>query len=336
VRRIVFLLALLIAAPLAADPIPLQVRPVALAPERPDIETVGRLRYRGGLHITSTDGRFGGVSGLEAMPDGALLGVTDTGYWFRFRPLRDGEGRLVGVRDGDLDPLRDAQGRPLEGKALSDAEGVRRDARGELLVSFEREHRVLRYARPGGDGVPLDTPEQIKGQPANGGIEAIAAWPATDGEPRGRVLLISERGRDTDGNLRAWLLDAQGWHTLSYPTQGESLPTDAAVLPSGDLVVLERQFGLFTEQGARLVLVPRARVVPGGKLAGETLAQWQKPWTVDNMEALAVTTDRDGPDGGRAGGPEGGNGVLLWIMSDDNQSKTQRTLLMLFRLEPAP
>ena len=55
-------------------------------------------------------------------------------------------------------------------------------------------------------------------------------------------------------------------------------------------------------------------------LQGETLAAWEKPYSVDNMEALAVTTDRDGA-------------VLLWVMSDDNQSKTQRTLLMLFRVE---
>lgn len=313
-RRLAFVLALLLVAPAVADPIPLQSQPIALLPGKPEVVTLGRLRYLGGLHIASKDSRFGGVSGLEAMPDGTLIGVTDTGYWIAFRPERDAAGQLVGVRDGDLDPLRDAEGRPFDGKAWSDAEGLRRAANGDLLVSFEREHRVLRYAKPGGNGVPIDTPASIAGQPANGGIEAIATW------PDGKLLLLSERGRDTEGDLRAWLRDAQGWHNLVYQTQGESLPTDAAVLPSGDLLVLERKFGIFTELGARLVLVPQARVVPGGKLSGETLAAWEKPYSVDNMEALAVTTERDG-------------GVLLWVMSDDNQSRTQRTLLMLFRIE---
>lgn len=313
-KRVVFLLALLIAAPTFADPIPLQFQPVALLPEKPEVQTIGRLRYLGGLHITSVDSRFGSASGLEAMADGTLLGVTDTGYWLRFRPIRDAQGMLTGVRDGDLDPLRDAAGRAFDGKAWSDAEGLRRAAGGELLVSFEREHRVLRYAQPGGNGVPIDTPASLAGQPANGGIEAIATW------PDGKLLLLSERGRDAEGDLRAWLRDAKGWHSLVYQTQGESLPTDAAVLPSGDLLVLERKFGILTELGARLVLIPQARVVPGGKLAGETLASWERPYSVDNMEALAVTRDGDGA-------------VLLWVMSDDNQSKTQRTLLMLFRFD---
>ncbi|MBL8705940.1 MAG: esterase-like activity of phytase family protein [Rhodospirillales bacterium] len=313
-KRLAILIAVLFCAPAFADPIPLQFQPIALLPDKPEVVTVGRLRYLGGLHITSKDSRFGSVSGLEAMPDGTLLGVTDTGYWLRFRPLRDAAGMLAGVRDGDLDPLRDAGGRAFDGKAWSDAEGLRRDARGDLLVSFEREHRVLRYAKPGGKGMPVDTPASLAGQPANGGIEALASW------PDGRLLLLSERGRDTDGDVRAWLRDARGWHSLVYQTQGESLPTDAAVLPSGDLVVLERKFGILTELGARLALIAQSRVVPGGKLAGETLAAWEKPYSVDNMEAIAVTTEPDG-------------GVLLWVMSDDNQSKTQRTLLMLFRVE---
>ena len=294
--------------------------PIPLLPDKPEVTTVGRLRYLGGLHITSKDARFGSVSGLEAMPDGTMLGVTDTGYWLRFRPVRDAQGMLTGVRGGDLDPLRDAKGRAFDGKAWSDAEGLRRDAKGDLLVSFEREHRVLRYKKPGGNGVPIDTPASLAGQPANGGIEALATWPVTAGEPQGKLLLLSERARDTDGDIRAWLSDAKGWHGLVYQTQGESLPTDAAVLPSGDLLVLERKFGILTELGARLVLIPQSRIVPGGKLSGETLAAWEKPYSVDNMEALAITTDRDG-------------GVLLWVMSDDNQSKTQRTLLMLFRVE---
>lgn len=312
--RAALLLAMLVCAPAFADPIPLQSKPIALLPEKPEVTTIGRLRYLGGLHITSRDSRFGSVSGLEAMPDGTLLGVTDTGYWLRFRSLRDAAGQLVGVRDGDLDPLRDAKGRALNGKAWSDAEGLRRDANGDLLVSLEREHRVLRYKKPGGNGVALDMPASIASQPSNGGIEALASW------PDGRLLLLSERARDTEGDIRAWLRDARGWHNLVYQTQGESLPTDAAVLPSGDLVVLERKFGIFTELGARLVLIPQSRVAPGGKLSGETLAAWEKPMSVDNMEALAVTTDRDGA-------------VLLWVMSDDNQSKTQRTLLMMFRVE---
>jgi hypothetical protein len=226
----------------------------------------------------------------------------------------DHGGRLVDAREGDLEPLRDAGGRPLGSKWLSDAEAVRRDASGDLLVGFERQHRVLRYKAIGGNGAPIPVPSDLKGQPENGGIEAIAAW------PDGRLLLISEQARNTEGDLKAWLRVDGAWHALSYPLAGEGLPTDAAVLPSGDLAVIERRFGLLTSLGVRVVRVPAANVVPGGKLLGETLAEWEAPMSIDNMEGLAV---QRAPDGA----------TLLWIISDDNFRRSQRTLLMLFRLE---
>ncbi|MFO1474978.1 MAG: esterase-like activity of phytase family protein [Lysobacterales bacterium] len=289
-------------------------------PGHPETTRIGRLEYLGGLHLVSRDSRFGGVSGLETLPDGRLLGITDVGYWFTFRPVLDARGHLVDARDGDLQSLNDERGRPLIGKVLTDAESVRRDASGDLLVSFERTHRVLRYKTVGGPGVPIQVPPDVAGQPDNGGIETLAAWPATADRPDGRLLMISEQARNAASDLKAWLRVDGTWHALSYPLQGEGLPTDAAVLPSGDLVVLERRFGLFTSLGARVVRVPVARVVPGGKLVGETLAEWEAPLSVDNMEGIAITRGPDGAD-------------LLWIVSDDNFRRAQRTLLMLFRVE---
>lgn len=315
-RPALFVFALCLAIHTAqADPIPLRASPIELLPGHPETTKIGRLEFLGGLHLSSSDARFGGVSGLETAPDGSLIGIADVGYWFRFRPVRDAQGRLVDALDGDLEPLRDELGQAFDGKAWTDAESVRRDAQGQLLVSFERHHRVLRYKAVGGPGMTVDTPPALQGQPSNGGIEALATF------PDGRLLLISERARDTDGDLRAWLRDTEGaWHSLAYLTEGERLPTDAAVLPSGDLIVLERKYGLFTELGTRLALIPAARIAPGGKLYGETLASWEAPMSVDNMEGLAIARDADGA-------------TLLWVISDDNQSKRQRTLLMLFRLQ---
>ncbi|MCC7047883.1 MAG: esterase-like activity of phytase family protein [Alphaproteobacteria bacterium] len=319
-RIAALLLAVALTLPAAADPIPLVATPVELLPGHPETTRIGRLEYRGGLHLVSRDSRFGGVSGLEALPDGRLLGITDAGWWFTFRPVLDARGHLVGAQDGDLQSLNDERGRPLVGKPLTDAESLRRDASGDLLVSFERTHRVLRYTAMGGAGVPIPVPPDVAGQPDNGGIEAMAVWPATADRPEGRLLMISEQARNAEGDLKAWLRIDGAWHALSYALQGEGLPTDAAVLPSGDLVVLERKFGLFTSLGARVVRVPAAQVVPGGKLVGETLAQWEAPLSVDNMEGLATAR---GPDGA----------TLLWIVSDDNFRRSQRTLLMLFKVD---
>jgi hypothetical protein len=84
--------------------------------------------------------------------------------------------------------------------------------------------------------------------------------------------------------------------------------------------VLERRYGLIAPLGARLVRVPAAQVKPTGRLHGEVLAEWGAPFSVDNMEGLAVAWDRN-------------DAVLIWLISDDNKSRIQRTLLMLFRLE---
>ena len=56
------------------------------------------------------------------------------------------------------------------------------------------------------------------------------------------------------------------------------------------------------------------------QFAAAVLAEWGKPHSVDNREGLAV-----------ARGP--GDSALLWMIPGDNQSRSQRTLLMLFWLE---
>jgi hypothetical protein len=75
-----------------------------------------------------------------------------------------------------------------------------------------------------------------------------------------------------------------------------------------------------------VIRIPGYRIAPGGQIYGEVLADWEKPMSVDNMEAMALARGpREGPDAGA---------TLLWLMSDDNLSPMQRTLLMLFRIEP--
>jgi hypothetical protein len=55
-------------------------------------------------------------------------------------------------------------------------------------------------------------------------------------------------------------------------------------------------------------------------MEGELLAEMRKPITVDNMEGLDVVTTPDGR-------------TLVFMLSDDNQSSRQRTLLMMFELQ---
>jgi len=69
-------------------------------------------------------------------------------------------------------------------------------------------------------------------------------------------------------------------------------------------------------------VVARAAIRPGARLVGRTLAELAPPLTVDNFEAAAA---RAAPDGA----------TLIYLLSDDNQSFLQRTLLFQLRLEPA-
>ena len=89
------------------------------------MQHVGKLRFLGGLDLRSDEPAFGGLSGLSVTADGRLAAVSDRGHWFTARIVRDDAGRLVGLADGDLGPLRDAQGRRVADE-WRDAEALER------------------------------------------------------------------------------------------------------------------------------------------------------------------------------------------------------------------
>ncbi|MFQ5985353.1 MAG: esterase-like activity of phytase family protein [Alphaproteobacteria bacterium] len=294
----------------------IKARPVPLDSEAPARASVGALDYLGGLALTANDRRFGGFSGLQVSPDGErLVAVSDRGVWLRARLLYDDGGRLVGMAEGTLDPILDREGRPVRREAR-DAEAVARLSDGALVVSFERRHRLERYAGPDPVRSPataLPAPRDLKKAPWNGGIEALTVL------PDGRLLAVTEKAVDSQGRLLAWLIEGEEALPLRYRAREDFLPTDLALLPGGDLLVLERRYGLAGRMAARLRWVPRAALKPGALLDGPELIRLDSPLTVDNFEGLAV---RQGSDGA----------TLLYLMSDDNFLPLQRTLLLHFRL----
>ena len=316
-RAFLALLLALAATAVAAEPVALEADPILLNPDDPSLEQLGPLIWLGGIRLSIADPRFGGYSGLELLPGGRLLAVSDLGHWLSFRPVRDARGRLTGVAAADWSPLRDRRGRPLQDKLDSDAESVRRRADGSLLVSFERRHRLWRYPATDAAADEVSTPPNLRGLPENGGVEALAVLP-DDG-----LLLIAENGRGPAGTLRGWLQRRGRWHELNYLATGMFQPTDAAALPNGDVLVLERRFTLVAGIAARLVRIPAEQIVPGGRLDPAPVAELVPPYSVDNMEGLAVEPEADG-------------GALVYLISDDNRNPLQRTLLMLFRLNPGP
>ena len=296
--------------------ISLSTRPVVLDPTDRAVRQVGRLHFLGGLDLRSDEAAFGGLSGLDVTDDGRLTAVTDRGHWFTASIVRDRTGRLVDLTDRALGPLLDPRGRPVAGE-WRDAEALERLPNGDWLVSFEGRHRVWRYAAETGGlqgrPTPFPTPKGIAAAPLNGGLEALTPL------PDGRVLMLAESLRRTGGSRAGWLVGEGRIEPLGYRTERDFKPTDAALLPNGDVLVLSRYFKLLGGFKARLERIPAGAIEGGAVLKGELLARFAPPLTVDNFEGVAVARDADGA-------------TLVYILSDDNFHFLQRTLLLLFRL----
>lgn len=313
--RAVMLAVFLVSANVAAEPLAIESQSIPLALNQPDLETVGALSYRGGVRLTSSNARFGGLSGLSVSTDGKhLVAVSDTGLWVTGTLTYDAEGRLNGLIDTKIEPLRGADGKNLIGKKPGDAESLTPLDDGGYLVSFEQNHRVLHYDAPGTPGRPIAVAlEGLRRVKSNGGLEAVEQL------ADGRVLALSEGHFVADGQLAGWLIDGDSAAAVSYPGDGYFKPTGMARLADGRLLVLERGYTAIGGVKCRVMLIEAPDA--GGPITGlRELARLVPPVNVDNFEGLAVRIDEDGA-------------VLLYIVSDDNFNPFQRTLLMMFRLE---
>ncbi|MCB2225808.1 MAG: esterase-like activity of phytase family protein [Desulfarculaceae bacterium] len=276
--------------------------------------TVGPLRYLGGLELSSPDPAFGGLSGLALGPDGALMAISDKGWWLSARLESGKDGRPLAVQGARLGPLLGEDGLPLKGKRNSDAEGLAA-WKGGWLVSFERRHRLAFYPPPqglGGRPRPLVMPSWLERFPANSGVEAVGVL------ADGRLLLLAEQD---DGEARSLgaLGDGHAWQKVGYPLSGGFHPTALAPLPGGGCLVLERAYSLAQGARARLGFLPAEALRPGAELRPRVLATLAPPLTTDNFEGLAVL-------------PAGPGRLRVYLMSDDNFSPMQRTLLLAFEL----
>ncbi|MEM1106022.1 MAG: esterase-like activity of phytase family protein [Pseudomonadota bacterium] len=266
----------------------------------------------GAWHLTSPDPRFGGLSGLAALPSGDLLAVSDQGafVWINLTGTSPTGARLA--------PMLGADGAPIAGKENQDAEGVTL-VDGVALVSFERNHRIEAFdlARCGAAAraVPAITipnrPPQLGGaMESNGGVEGLAyspglrmVWVGIEtsrglGQPLGQidsagVPVVVDR-LEAAPELELTGLDASQF----YPT---------ALFRSYEPGVGNTILVAFVDGGA-----PQANSLVN-------LVRLEPSVPVDNFEGIAVQN-------------RGTRGRRLWIVSDDNFSSSQRTLLMAFDL----
>lgn len=325
--RLAFAMAILLTATGAAaqsagaSQIHIAHEPVALHREDPDAQHLGALTYIGGLRLSSPDARFGGFSGLIVSSDGRhMTAVSDRGNLLEAKINYDG-GKLVGVSEARMCPLKDRWGNPIAG-LQADAEAVLRLGDGALAVSFERDHRIVRYAADQGlrpcDSVGaarlLHRADDWRAMPVNGGLEAMTLLKDET------LFALSEDARTPEGLIKGWLIRERKSAPVFYRPTGKFKPTDMLHLSTGDLLVLERRFSLMAGVASRLCLIEGVAVQAGATLECKSVAQIVSPSTTENYEGLAARTTADG-------------GTVVYLLSDDNFNALQSTILMMFRLD---
>jgi hypothetical protein len=313
-----------VAAPVAIE---VNARPIASFDMRDRSHLrFGSLQYRSGLVLTSPFPGFGGLSGLRLDAKGErFISFSDKGTWFTGRIVYQG-AEMTGLADVEAAPMIGPDGRPITARGWFDSESIALDGsriyNSQVYIGLERVNQVLRFdfskgfTTSRGEVVPM--PPAVKKLPYNKGLEALVFVPK--GLPlAGTLIAMSERGLDAAGNLIAFLVGGPTPGQFSVRRTEKFDISDATLLPSGELLVLERKFSLVEGLHVRIRRIALKSLAPGALVDGPVIFEADLGNEVDNMEGIDSFVT-----------PEGD--TVLTMVSDDNFSMIQRTLLLQFVL----
>ena len=281
----------------------------------------GSLQYRSGLVLTSPFPGFGGLSGLRLDRKGErFISFSDKGSWFTGRIVyRDTE--MTGLADVEAAPMLGPDGRPITARGWFDSESIALDG-SVVYVGLERVNQVLRFdfskgfTRSLGEIVPM--PTAVKKLPYNKGLEALVFVPKGFALA-GTLIALSERGLDANGNLVAFLVGGPSPGQFSVRRIDKFDISDTTLLASGELLVLERKFSLIEGLTVRIRRIALKSLAPGALVDGPVIFEADLGDEVDNMEGIDAFVTPQGE-------------TVLTMVSDDNFSLIQRTLLLQFVL----
>jgi len=306
-------------APVKAGPqITLQAVPVPLDAGNPGKTVLEGFTFAGGIAVTSPDtGGLHGLSDMAIAPDGTLVAITDNGDRVEARIKLDETGRLVGLTDGKLEPLRGLDGLAVQGKEQGDAEGIAILANGDRLVSFERDHRIWLYpALPGGGwGVPRPAPSPATVFPNNEGMEALAAYPVAGPDA---YLVGGEEGE-------VWLCRLSAACQSIAPQSGPDFTWGLTAMTAFNgkaVATLHRGFDPIRGWRAilRFVADPTA---PARRQVQIASLHIDGSTSRDNFEGVVLSSSPSGA-------------TRVYLLSDDGALPGGRTLLMAFDWTPPP
>jgi len=281
----------------------------------------GSLEYRSGLVLTSGFRGFGGLSGWRLDAKGErFISFSDKGTWFTGRIVYRGR-EMIGLADVEAAPMLGPDGRPITTRGWFDSESIALDCP-FVYIGLERVNRLLRFdfrkgfTRAPGEVVAL--PPAAARLPFNKGLEALVMVPK--GLPlAGTLIAISERGLDAGGNIIGFLVGGKTPGQFGVRRTENFDVSDAVLLPSGDLLLLERKFSLLGGIGIRIRRIALSSVAPGAVIDGPPIFNADLGHEIDNMEGIDAHVTEEGD-------------TVLTLVSDDNFSMIQRNLLMQFTL----
>jgi hypothetical protein len=308
--------------PPAPVSITVNARPIASFDLRDRTRTrFGALAFRSGLILTSSFRGFGGLSSLRLDPKGQqFISASDKGAWFTGRIVYPGK-EMTGLADVEAAPMLGQDGGPIAARGWFDTESIALD--GSLVyVGIERVNRIMRFDFAKGftraRGEEVEVPQAIRELPFNRGLEAMVVVPH-DRPLGGTLIAISERGLDAGRNIVAFLIGGPSPGRFSIRRTDNFDISDACLLPSGDLLILERKFSLTGGIGIRIRRIALTSIAPGALLDGPSLFEADLGQEIDNFEGLDAFANDSGD-------------IVVTLVSDDNFSLIQRTLLLQFTL----
>lgn len=304
---------------------PADIRASVISNFRPGSQETqfGALEFIGGLELSSDNALLGAISAIRFRPDQRqFVSVLDTGHWLTGAIERDDKGRLKGIVEARIMPMIDRYGGTDGGKGAMDAEGLA--LRGNhVLVSYEQYHRVDAYPDPGfeisppDDSLPIPIPRwQLR---SNRSLEALMIAPQSSPLAGGAVI-VAEDSLDDQGNMVAAILDGPLNGRFTVRHYGGFDVSDGVFLPDGDLLLLERRFGLAHGLGVRIRRIAGADIKPDAVVDGKVIFKASSKEQIDNMEGIDVFRAADGS-------------LHVILVSDDNHSILQRSLMLEFRLQ---
>jgi len=267
------------------------------------------------------------LSGLAWDEDEQLLyAVSDKGHLVHLRPQFK-DGVLVGAEFLHAYPLLDGRGHKLK-RGMADAEdlairnaqnGKRGDS--ELVISFEGVPRLERY-RPdgtwlGGESLPEVLSDGRNYEGKNAELEAVALHPTFG------LLTAPQKPLkiDSPGLMSLYAQSGRQWQFEPIDAEDSDI-VGMAVTPKNEVLILERRYKnffmpiIFAVRRVRLEEHPE-----GGLLTVEDVARFSNTdgFQIDNFEGLAHH-----------------QGNRYFMVSDDNNSAIQRTLLLYFEIDDPP